>query len=373
MKKQQMYFEGNDMEEAIFRIIEETHAKKIFVVCGKSFYKRELKKKLDQLKFPITYFSDFEPNPTYESAVEGTKLFRQNNCDFLIAVGGGSAIDLAKCVKMFSKMEPQKNYLEQPPKENQIPFLSVPTTAGTGSEATQFAVIYKDGEKKSVSHEMLLPDYVCLVPQMLESLSEYQRKVTMLDVLCHAIESFWSVRSTETSRVYSKKALEQFSLSWEGYLKNTREGNQGMLHAANTAGKAINLAQTTAAHAMSYKLTALYRIPHGYAAALCLTSVWGYLIRESETEEVEQRLSELANIMNCESAAGSLKQYKKFLKDLKLPNIQMKGKEELEVLTKSVNQERLKNFPVLLKKEDLRKLYGEILGLEEESDTDNSL
>ena len=91
----------------------------------------------------------------------------------------------------------------------------------------------------------------------------------MMDAFCHALESFWSVNSTEESRRYSKEAIELVLENMEEYLLNTTDGNAGMLLAANIVGKAINITQTTARHAMCYKITSLFGCAHGHAAVLC--------------------------------------------------------------------------------------------------------
>ena len=104
-------------------------------------------------KVKIIHFTDFKPNPNYKSVVEGVKIFNEEKCDEMIAVGGGSSIDVAKCIKLFSNMNPEKNFLMQEILPNKINFLAIPTTAGSGSEATQFAVIYHEGKKYSVENE----------------------------------------------------------------------------------------------------------------------------------------------------------------------------------------------------------------------------
>lgn len=104
---------------------------------------------------------------------------------------------------------------------------------------------------------------------VLKTLPDYQKKATMCDALCHAIESFWSVNSTDKSKEYSMAAIQNVMKHMDGYLANTDEGNAGMLLAANTAGKAINITQTTAGHAMCYKLTSMFSSAHGHAAILC--------------------------------------------------------------------------------------------------------
>ena len=185
----------------------------------------------------------FQPNPLYENVLSGLECYRKNSCNAIIAVGGGSAMDVAKCIKLYSNMQgdgEDGSYLKQKILPNEIPFLAIPTTSGTGSEATRFAVIYFNGVKQSVSDYSCIPGTVLLDAGMLKTLPQYQKKSTMLDALCHAIESFWSVNSTRESKNYSREAIEIVIKNLDAYLENKEEGNAEMLIAANTAGKAIN-------------------------------------------------------------------------------------------------------------------------------------
>lgn len=142
--------------------------------------------------YPHVEFAEFTPNPLYEQVVKGVELFNNNKCNCIVAVGGGSTIDVAKCIKLYCKMNPGENFLLQEKKDSQIPLYAVPTTAGTGSESTKHAVIYYEGSKQSISHESIIPNVVILEPSLLKSLPVYQKKCTMLDALSQAIESFWS-------------------------------------------------------------------------------------------------------------------------------------------------------------------------------------
>ena len=312
---------------------------------------------------------DFEPNPTYESIVTGVNCFHRNNCDFIIATGGGSAIDVAKCIKVFSNMDAQKSYLAQPIVENRIPFMAIPTTAGTGSEATEFAVIYDRGVKRSVAHKSCMPQYVTLDATLLESLPVYQRKATMMDAFCHAVESFWSVNSTELSKEYSKKALLLILEAKDGYLDNDMEGNKLMLEAANLAGKAINITRTTAGHAMCYKLTGLYGISHGHAAALCVQVLWRYMLSHTGKcvdkrgkDYLQSVFMELAELMGCQKAEEAVDKFDHIMMNLGLDLTDAGVKEsDLNLLCASVNEERLKNNPVELTSSDIKELYMKIL------------
>jgi len=338
--------------------------KRLFLVCGRSLEHLRLERYFASLEeragIRLVRFSGFRPNPLYEDAVEGVKLFRSGGCDAIAAVGGGSAMDTAKCVRLWADMDSTRSYLSQEPAPTGIPFLAVPTTAGTGSEATRFAVVYHQGEKQSVTHESCLPSAVLLDPTALENLPDYHRKSSMLDALCHAVESFWSVRASEESRKFSRRALHVLWEDLDGYLANTSAGNADMLKAANLAGKAINIAQTTAGHAMCYKLTTLYGLAHGHAAALCVSRLWPYMAERAAGTELERVFQNLAQAMGCGTIPGSVARFQELLSRLALETPTARP-EDFPILRDSVNPVRLKNNPVPLDTEAIDFLYHQIL------------
>jgi alcohol dehydrogenase class IV len=351
---------------------EVNHIKKILLVCGASVRLLNIGRYFDELELrkgiKVVKFSDFKPNPVYESVVEGVQVFREQECDAIFAVGGGSAMDVAKCIKLYSNMKPEQNYLQQKIVPNDVKLLAAPTTAGTGSEATRYAVIYYNGEKQSVTDDSCIPSAVLMDSSCLKTLPIYQKKVTMLDALCHAIESFWSVHSSEESRDFSKRAITLILENKAGYLANEDESNDNMLKAANLSGKAINITQTTAGHAMSYKLTSLYGIAHGHAVALCVSKIWPYMISHTEkcsdsrgADYLRGIFDGIAEVMNCKKAQEAAQYFNDFLDSLQLESPVLKNEEELETLVASVNLERLRNNPIMLDVDTLRELYGQIL------------
>lgn len=368
---EQRILRAENAETELEKIFREKKIRSVLLVCGNSFRKQELYERLCRftrtMGAELTEFSDFHPNPDYESAVKGVQVLREKQCDFIMAAGGGSAMDVAKCIKLFSNMDEDRCYMEQEIVENELPLLAIPTTAGTGSEATRFAVIYYQGNKQSVNHVSSIPGYVLLDASLLDTLPLYQKKVTMLDAFCHGVESFWSVNSTEESIAYSKEAIKMILKYKDSYLANDREGNEQMLLAANLAGKAIDITQTTAGHAMSYKLTGLYHLAHGHAAAVCVAVIWPYMAAHPEkcvdrrgAAYLEKIFLEIAEVMGCSSVEDSIEKFLGILKELELPAPKMKDAGELEILKKSVNPVRLKNNPVQLDEETLGNLYRQI-------------
>lgn len=367
--KQQTIIEGVLAYENIANILIKKQVQKFLLVSGFPEESIPLKDHWDSLAVPYVYFNGFSSNPLYQSVVDGVRIFHQEKCDMIIAVGGGSAIDVAKCIKLYSHMDEQANFLEQEMIENSIPLMAIPTTAGTGSESTRFAVIYYNGEKQSISHESIIPDYVILDPELLSSLPLYQKKSTVMDALCQAIESMWSVNSTEESKGYSKRAITMILNNLDAYLAGESKSNEKILKASNLAGQAINITQTTAAHAMSYKITSLFGLPHGHAVALCLPHVWKYMnghldrcIDPRGADYLEGGLREIALNMGVNSSEKAVEYFKEIMGKMGL-GIDIKIDEvQLTLLASSVNPVRLKNNPVRLEAGVLRGMYGEIFG-----------
>lgn len=350
--------------------LRENQVRKIFLVCGGSIRSLRINSYFEKLEsdmdIQVVRFSNFKPNPTYESVAEAVGLFRREHCGLIAAVGGGSAMDVAKCVKLFCNMDGRRNYLEQEIVPNDVRLLAAPTTAGTGSEATRYAVIYYEGKKQSVSHESCIPSAVLLDPSLLRTLPEYHRKSSMLDALCHAVESFWSVNSTQKSRAYSKVAIQAILANMDAYLNNESSGNAGMLTAANTAGRAINITQTTAGHAMCYRLTSLYGIAHGHAAALCVSELWPYMAAHTGNcidprgeEYLVRTFEEIALAMGCGTVLEAIRKFQTIVAGLGLTAPQ-DGDRDYALLSESVNPDRLKNNPVALSTEDINAIYRQI-------------
>lgn len=343
----------------------------IFVVCGNSIkhtgiytYLKNLEKKVS-----ITYFTDFSPNPSYESVVSGVRLFRASKAKVILAIGGGSAMDVAKCIKLFSNMSEEKSFLEQTKMPNDVQLIAMPTTAGTGSESTKYAVIYLDGVKQSVTDDSIVPSTILFDPSTLNTLPDAVRRASMLDALSHAIESYWSINSTNESKELSKKAICEILENKEAYLSNTEAGNVAMLKAANIAGQAINITQTTAGHAMSYKLTSLYGLQHGFATAVVDAELWPWMVKninhciDSRGQQyLEKTFCELAVMFGGTNIATGIQEYQKIVNALISIKDIVPTAEEYTKLRTSVNQKRLKNNPVQLDEQEIDKIYHNIFG-----------
>lgn len=358
-------------------ILKEIGAKKLFLVIDSSYPFLNIKDSIEALEIEKVAFSDFTPNPLYEQVCKGIDILKAEACDAILAVGGGSAIDVAKCIKL-AVLASEGNDAIIPPLVNtrvacdgaKIPFIAIPTTAGTGSESTHNAVMYYEGSKQTVTNDGVLPDYALLEPSVLKTLPLYQKKCTMMDALCQGIESWWSVNSTEESYGYSRKAIVLIMQNWRAYIfDNDTKAAKNIMLGANYGGRAINITATTAAHAMSYKITSLYRLPHGHAVAVGFPEIWQYMITHMDKcidprgqEYLSGIFQQIAGAMGAATPSEAITLFREMMTAMELQHPVATNRElELETLSTSVNPVRLKNNPVQLDIETIRGLYERIL------------
>ena len=140
-KVKQKIIEGKASYTRLDGIFADLNVKKYMLVCTNSAKRLPVWEHLASLDIPQVLFSGFTPNPKYEEIENGIELFNAESCDAIVALGGGSAIDVAKCIKLYCKMPKDRLYLNQEYVDTGIPLVAIPTTAGTGSESTPFSVI----------------------------------------------------------------------------------------------------------------------------------------------------------------------------------------------------------------------------------------
>ncbi|MEO1277404.1 MAG: iron-containing alcohol dehydrogenase, partial [Planctomycetota bacterium] len=251
------------------------------------------------------------PNPTMELARSALDASKGWNADGVVAIGGGSCIDLAKAlaVGLVHANETDAVFRGNAEVRAALPIIAVPTSAGSGSQATRFGVLYVDGRKRSLDQPDLRPAAAVLDPRFVSVMPAKAAAVSGLDALCQCVESVWACRATDTSKRF---AIEGGRLMFENLVKAVRDRDPGALRAvtagAHLSGSAINLSRTTAAHAYSYALTQRHGIPHGLAVAHALGWVarWNATIDADSCEHPDgpvaaRRLIEEATaIMGCQ-------------------------------------------------------------------------
>ena len=281
MTRQQTHFGREGAGHFLEQFIQRAPGR-LFIVCRERSYQASgVKAFLEgRLGANPVFFGGFSSNPKEEDVENGVRLFCETGVQAVIAVGGGSAMDMAKLINFFGSTGTRlEDYLTGKIRADVPcrPLLAIPTTSGSGSEATHFAVIYRGRTKYSVDGPSMVPGHVLLVPDFTYSLDAYQTACTGMDALAQGVESLWARAATEESRGYAFEAVNLALQHLLGAVGQPNPGNRaGMMRASHLAGCAIHLSKTTAPHAFSYILTSTFGIPHGHAVGLLLPHFAGY-------------------------------------------------------------------------------------------------
>lgn len=369
-------FIGHDAHLALGTIFQEQNIQKILLVCGKSSYESSGASQLLQpllADLAVCSFNDFSANPKIEDIKKAIALCQQAKPDAILAVGGGSAMDLAKATKALGEVqEPVESAVES----NTIhpldcPLIAIPTTAGTGSEATHFAVVYINGKKYSLAHPKMLPDFAIVDPQFSNNMSRHLRAVTGMDALCQAIESYWAVSATHQSQELAMLAIKLIVNNFEAAMsEHNIQARERMAEASYFAGAAINVTKTTAPHALSYWLTSQYHIPHGHAVALnCARFIYahgttglGQLSSNLSKKQHHSTMENLYHAVGCNDATSTAKWFNQLLNKLSLESewsqLGLKPNKIAQELVSNCNLERMQNNPKQFSEKELIELIS---------------
>lgn len=305
------YFLGYRMPEYIFgrgfverlpQLLIEKDAGKVLFVTDPGLIKLGLAGRVEGSlkKGGIDYvmFSDVEPNPTSDNVEEGYKVFRENGCKSIVALGGGSPMDCSKgiCAK---SVHPKKSITQLQGilrVHRRIPAIfAIPTMSGTGSETTVAAVITdsKTRRKASINDPCLIPRYAVLDPELTEGIPPFLTGATGMDALCHAVEAY-------TNHMYNTKLEDLFCINavrliYDNLYKAYKDGSdmvarENMQIAAFYAGRAFTRGCVGYVHAVGHTLGGLYGVHHGKAMAILLPHVM-----RAYGPAVHRRLAELAD------------------------------------------------------------------------------
>lgn len=261
--------------------------RRVFVVASTGSLHRTAAE--DWLPATAEVFSDFHENPTVEQGVAAARRCRAYGADLVVGLGGGSALDVAKASRVLpTELAAAHDVIagRSVPHALNAPLLLIPTTAGTGSEVTQFATLYRGTRKVSLDDSAVRAEFAVVDPALTDTCPDELTWACAFDAFAHAVESLWSVRSTEQSR---RLAVEALRLVVPVIVKAgpvPLRGERDLLsQAATSAGRAIDITRTTAAHALAYPLTAFLGVPHGVACAMNL--VWlAQLVADAGADQI---------------------------------------------------------------------------------------
>lgn len=277
---------GKNALQASEDIIKEL-GKKAFVVTGKIVTKAgivaKLLEHLRQWDIESVVFDDITGEPTDIMITSGVKAYEESGCDFLIAIGGGSPLDSAKAIAAMSVLKGKvSDYLGIEIKGEFPPMVLIPTTAGTGSEATKFTVITdtERGIKMLLKGDDLLPDLAILDPKFTHTAPPDITASTAMDALTHAIEAYTSRKATALTDIYALSAIKRvFQYLPTVYNDgNDEKAREELQLAAFEAGVCINNASVTLVHGMSRPIGAMFHVPHGISNAMLLKECLSYVM-----------------------------------------------------------------------------------------------
>ena len=275
-----------------------------------------------------------EPNPSIENIEDARQLYVDNNCEGLIAFGGGSPMDCAKAAGArvsnpkipVRKMRGVLKLVHKLP-----PLFAVPTTAGTGSEVTLAAVVSdrKTHEKNAINDPRLRPKYAVLDPELTTGLPPHITSTTGMDALTHAVEAYIGRSNVKSTEMYAEKATKMIFESLETAYNDGKnvEARETMLKASYYAGMAFTRAYVGYVHAIAHNLGGFYGIPHGLANAVILPYVLEYY-----GETAHARLAKLAVIAGVKTDGTDKEKAEAFIEAIKQMNKNMNIQDKFDCI-----------------------------------------
>lgn len=346
---------GEGKIEKIGEITEE-FGEKVFLVVDpnlKATLGEETATILKRAGIPSIEFSDVQPNPPYNKVDEASVIAKNEKCDVIIGMGGGSTIDMAKAIAVvvagggssWDYVQRTDHEVKKPPKTT-LPIIAIPTTAGTGSETTLYAVLTNPNirEKSTIISPLIFPKIALIDPELTASMPSFLTASTGFDAFAHAIEAYISVNSNPLSDIYALESIKLLSKYLPGVVANGRDivARGEVAFGATLAGVAISHGGTTLPHAIGQAVGGYYNAPHGGTIAASYVAIMEYSFISNQT-----KFAKISEIMDPSTttlpirtrAEKTVTLIEQFLKDI---NLKVKfsdygvKKEDIPKLVKSV-------------------------------------
>lgn len=370
--------EGSGAIKRLPKLVKSKNIKKVMVVTGKRHTKLHLLdslyESLEAEGIEYVVFDNVQPNPTIPNIEDARKTYIDNNCEGIIACGGGSPMDCAKAAgarivkpnQSVRKMRGQLKVHKKLP-----PFFAVPTTAGSGSEVTVAAVVTdpETHEKNAINDSCLRPKYAVLDPDLTLDLPPQITSTTGMDALTHAVEAYIGKSNVKSTLQYSEKATKLIFDNLEVVYKDGKnvEARANMLKGSYYAGLAFTRAYVGYVHAIAHNIGGIYGTPHGLANAVILPYVLEYY-----GESAYPQLAKLADIVGITSADMTVSEKgKKFIEQIKQMNKNMDIPDKFDMIeekdTPTIVKRALKEanplypVPKIMDEEDCEKLIRSLM------------
>lgn len=344
LKLPKAVYAGKDAMSKLEGVLQEAGAAKVALFTDKSIRDLGLANgAIDIIKdmgLDVEVCSDLAIEPTYAEVQKTVDWFCESGCDFILAIGGGSVMDASKLVSVLATSEYTVHDLLGDPSlaRKQVKTVMVPTTAGTGAEATPNAIVAvpEDELKVGIVSDEMVADVVILEAEMIKNLPRSIAAATGLDALCHAIECFTSNKANPMSDTFALEALDLILNNIERACDDpdAMDAKRAMQLASFYAGIAITASGTTAVHALSYPLGGRFHVAHGVSNAILLMPVMHYnepACRELFAKAYDRCISGDAATVEQKSAA-LLNRMDEIVKHLDMPkNLAALGVENVDI------------------------------------------
>lgn len=359
------------------RLIEKEY-KKVLIVTDENLYKIGLMDTLiSSLKKNNVFYSIYKktvPNPSIKNVEEALKQYKENDCEAVIAFGGGSPIDCAKGViarlaKPKKSVQQLKGYFKI--RRKTVPLIAIPTTAGSGSEATIAAVV-SDGqthEKFAINDTKLIPNIAVLDPELMINLPKQITSTTGMDALTHAIEAYIGKANTRETKEMAIKAIKLIfnNLEKTFFEPENISARMNMQKASYYAGVSFTRAYVGYVHALSHQLGGLYSTPHGLANAVLLPNVleyYGDSVYKKIAELYDMTMPSKKHFNNKEKTKQFIQRIRDMNETMNIPKrIEGIKIKDLDLMVLRACKEANPHYPVpkILSKDDLKNIYQTII------------
>lgn len=370
-------FCGTNCLNNIKDVIYETNSKKILLLTDKGILNAGLIDKvmsvLESMEITVEIISDLPTEPKVKEVESIIEKIKNVEVDLMIAVGGGSVIDVTKLLAVskvssyrVSEMVKDSNIIEKGVKT-----LMIPTTAGTGAEATPNAIVTIPEQelKVGIVNDHLIADYVILAPELTTGLPKHITASTGIDALAHALECYISKKSNPFSDLFAIEAIKLIFNNLEQAYNNgdDLEARSNMLRASFYGGVCIASSSTVAVHALAYPLGGKYGIAHGVSNAMLLAEVMNF-----NKSEIEDKLSTIADVldMSCDNkenkAQAVINAIYTLVENINIPNNLEQygiGEEDIDDMVEGAAKvtRLLDNNPKKMTKEDIKNIYKKLI------------
>ena len=371
-------YHGKGAINSIIDEVKARHFKKCLLVIDKDLLNLSVGEKvlkvLNDGKLEYVVFSNFKANPTIENVQDGVKEYLEAKADYIVAVGGGSAIDTAKGIAIivknpeYSDVRSLEGAVNTPNKC--APIIAVPTTAGTAAEVTiNYVITDVEKNRKFVCvdpHD--IPVVAIVDPDMMSTMPKGLTAATGMDALTHAIEGYITKGAWELSDMFHIKAIELIAKSLRGAYANEDEGRSGMALAQYIAGMGFSNVGLGIVHSMAHPLGALYDTPHGVANAIILPTVMAY--NAPFTGEKYKDIAKAMGVQNVDSMSqeeyrqAAIDAVKQLSIDVKIPQDlkEIVKEEDLDFLAQSAFDDACRpGNPRETSVEEIKALYKQLL------------